>query len=74
MYIKPWTWFALVICIIVLNAMLWIKPVLPCDSKWCQNPIVGGKRAHPITNMHRQRVGDIYDPDHGRLQIRNNSR
>ena len=28
----------------------------------------------PITNTHRQRVGDIYDPGHGRrTQIRNNS-
>ena len=27
-----------------------------------------------ITNKHRQRVGDIYNPGTGRLQIRNNSR
>jgi hypothetical protein len=28
-----------------------------------------------ITNAHRQKVGDLYDPGHGRrLQIRNNHR
>jgi hypothetical protein len=28
-----------------------------------------------ITNTHRQKVGDLYDPGHGRrLQIRNNHR
>ena len=28
-----------------------------------------------IVNTHRQKIGDIYDPGHGRrLQIRNNSR
>ncbi len=27
-----------------------------------------------ITNKHRQRVGDIYNPGTGRLQIRDNSR
>ncbi len=30
---------------------------------------------HYITNTHRQKIGDIYDPGHGRrLQIRNNHR
>ncbi len=32
-------------------------------------------KTFPITNEHRQRLGDIYDPGHGRrLQIRNNHR
>lgn len=32
-------------------------------------------KTYPITNTHRQRTGDIYDPGHGRnIQIRDNYR
>jgi hypothetical protein len=48
-----------------------------CDFKFC-DPDYQMKlspRPRAITNEHRQKVGDIYDPGHGRrLQIQNNHR
>ena len=45
-----------------------------CRFKFCQNKAAGPSR-HYITNVHRQKVGDIYDPGTGgRLQIRDTHR
>lgn len=73
MYISPWAWVVLAWIIIIMN-LFWVPAARSCEWKYCQNQIVGDNPVRPITNTHRQRVGDIYDPGHGRLQIRNNSR
>jgi hypothetical protein len=47
-------------------------------QKGCQSTVAGGVKAGErwkITNAHRQRLGDIYNPGHGRrLQIRDTHR
>ena len=46
-----------------------------CEFKFCKNKNALTTQTYDVTNTHRQRIGDIYDPGHGRrLQIRNNSR
>ena len=46
-----------------------------CQFKFQCSRTVEAPKTYPITNNHRQRLGDIYDPGHGRrLQIRNNHR
>jgi hypothetical protein len=42
-----------------------------CLMSYCRD----GATTRNITNVHRQTVGDLYNPGHGRpLQIRNNRR
>ena len=44
-----------------------------CIFKFCQTRAETSRSY--IVNQHRQKVGDLYSPGHGRrLQIRNNSR
>ena len=44
-----------------------------CHFKFCKNRVETATKTYPITNPSRQRLGDIYDPGHGRrTQIRNN--
>jgi hypothetical protein len=47
-----------------------------CLMSYCQDaPASSTPTRSYIVNTHRQKVGDIYDPGHGRrLQIRNNHR
>ncbi len=50
-----------------------------CIMSYCKDGAVTASTSTPtrsyITNTHRQKVGDLYDPGHGRrLQIRNNHR
>ena len=61
---------------VAIAVMLFAVPAAhSCEFQYCKNQIVGPSKTRAITNTHRQRVGDIYDPGHGRrLQIRNNSR
>ena len=43
-----------------------------CVMSYCKD---GAATTRAITNTHRQRVGDLYDPGAGRrIQIRNNRR
>lgn len=46
-----------------------------CRFKFQCSRTVESPKVYPIANAHRQRLGDIYDPGHGRrLQIRDNHR
>ncbi len=50
-----------------------------CIMSYCKDGAVTASASSPsrthITNQHRQIVGDLYDPGHGRrVQIRDNSR
>lgn len=45
-----------------------------CQFKFCRYSQVTGPTTQVITNEARQRLGDLYNPGHGRrTQIRNNS-
>ena len=70
---NSWFWIAMV-WIIVGSLLLWSPDARSCQWNDCQDKLVGDNPVQAITNEHRQRVGDIYDPGNGRLQIRNNSR
>ncbi len=53
-----------------LSGMLISEAQGACLMSYCKTPAT-----HKITNEHRQIIGDVYDPGHGRpLQLRNNSR
>ena len=43
-------------------------------GSWQQHGAPQPATSWTITNQHRQRLGDIYNPGTGRLQIRNNHR
>lgn len=56
------------------TVMLWTSTAHSCEFKFCQKRAETPK-TYVITDAHRKRTGDIYDPGHGRrLQIRNNDR
>lgn len=70
---NPWFWLAMM-WIVLGTFLFWVPVAHSCQWNDCQKKLVGNNPVQAITNTHRQRVGDIYDPGHGRLQIRNNSR
>ena len=46
-----------------------------CIMSYCKDKATSTPTRSYITNTHRQKVGDIYNPGHGRrLQIRDTSR
>ena len=67
---------SILIIVTVLAAPITAKA--DCKWSWCDNgssvsaPTAGDSWS--ITNRHRQRQGDIYNPGTGRLQIRDNHR
>jgi hypothetical protein len=69
-------WWATIITIIFL-ALAWL--MVPSDAhgacamSYCKAEVQAKKRTY-ITNTHRQKVGDLYGPGTGRIQIRNNHR
>jgi hypothetical protein len=68
-----------ILLLIALAAFLvWIEtsPVRgACLMSYCKDmAVTPTKKRTYITNTSRQRVGDVYDPGTGRIQIRNNHR
>jgi len=60
--------------LIWLMVGLGISKVSGCEYRFCRDRVTVTKTS-PITNMRRQRVGDLYNPGHGRrIQIRDNRR
>ena len=61
--------------ILTLAVLLATSPAsAECRFKFCQGKTAGPSRAY-ITNVHRQVVGDLYQPKKGaRVQIRNTHR
>ena len=61
----------------ILTLVLIAAPVTTdarCIFKFCQDRAEAPTLSY-IVNQHRQKVGDIYNPGHGRrLQVRNSSR
>ncbi len=45
-----------------------------CVMSYCQKEVAPATTRTYITNTHRQKVGDLYDPGTGRVQIRDTSR
>lgn len=64
-----------ILLLIALAAFLvWVDTSVAngaCLMSYCKDD--APKRTY-ITNTHRQRVGDLYDPGTGRIQIRDTSR
>ena len=62
--------------ILTLAVLLTASPAAACSFKFCKDRAsVSTPTRSYITNARRQRVGDLYDPGHGRrIQIRDNHR
>ena len=62
---------ALLASVAVLTIAWTNRAEAACLMSYCQE----GSTTRKITNEHRQTVGDLYNPGHGRpIQIRNNRR
>ncbi len=64
-----------VLILATLNMMLATPPASAgCLMSYCKGDTAASS-TRAITNTHRQKVADIYDPGHGqRLQVRDTSR
>ena len=68
--------YEIVLLIVLALFLVWLEtsPVLgACVLSHCKTEAQAPKRTY-ITNTHRQKVGDLYDPGTGRIQIRDTSR